>query len=375
MNRIIDYHIFYPGTLALPFHNWYSFKLNNLLIAFKVTAHVKPLHAIDFSKTVSETVAISFDSSRPAQTTIDFTTVTQDERRVTDSGKYVFDQEVPSVGFSRFYSELHVCHEEVSIDNSADPKISPTAILEKVIKCYRIASGDHRIPLPNECRADTPIVRRAVRELSPQQDSLALLERLKLTPEILKLERSELQIFDRFESSPNTTGVPSNGLDSLMCALLSDVVTPSSREYFDWLSQAMRAFHTENYKYAFLETFMLLEVVTSDFLRYKKIAAGVSKTKLNDYSKDLRISYMINVEVPIFISPMTDAKREILGKVDAIRNKRNNVIHQGYTVNENDARSAIETVQYFVCLLDEHEPVERRRSGLPEIARSPIIVE
>jgi hypothetical protein len=374
MNKIIDYHIFYPGTLALPLHKWYSFQLKNSLIAFKITAHVEPFHAIDFSKTVSETEAISFDASREAQSTVNFT-VKQGECQVSGSRKFVFDQEVPSIGFSRFYSELHICHEEEMGNNIADPAISPYDILKKVIECYRIASSDHLIPLPDECRADTPLIRRAVRELSPQQDSLTPLERLTLIPETLNLEYSELKIFNPSESSPNTICVPTTALDSQMCALLSDAVTLASREYCDWLSRAMRAFSTENYKYAFLEIFMLLEVVTSRFLREKKIAAGVSKKRLNDYSKDLRISYMINVEVPIFIPPMTDAKREILARVDAIRNKRNKVIHDGYTVTENDARSAIETVQDFVCLLDKHEPVERRRSELPTIAHSPIIVE
>ena len=59
----------------------------------------------------------------------------------------------------------------------------------------------------------------------------------------------------------------------------------------------------ENYRYAFLLAFFALEDILRDYLRHLETRRGVSATKLKAYEKDIGMSYMINVELPMVTHP------------------------------------------------------------------------
>ena len=103
-----------------------------------------------------------------------------------------------------------------------------------------------------------------------------------------------------------------------------------------------------NYKYAFLESFIVAESVISMALRKIKQDKGVSKTKLKEYAKEVGIGYQINVEIPVLFDNLTDNERQILGSINKIRKIRNEVIHEGISVSEETALEAINSVSKLI---------------------------
>jgi hypothetical protein len=235
--------------------------------------------------------------------------------------------------------------------------------LDEIIKIYRIASSDYRIPLDNEIRSEYPLGIIGYKDLSDDEIKFDLPELLTQIDEIsFKTLNYQLKTLDRFESSPLTTGLPSEKIDENFEKLLAMKPSVINSNYIDGIGLAVRALVNENYKFAFLEIFMLLEIIVGDFLRHKKIEKGVSKKKLDNFSKDLRFSYMLNVEVPIFLNSISEKERELIGKIDKIRVKRNEIIHNGAIVNEDEAKNAISLCQEFTQLLDLNDEQERRRT-------------
>lgn len=83
------------------------------------------------------------------------------------------------------------------------------------------------------------------------------------------------------------------------------------------------------------------------YLTNRKIQAGISKTKISNYEKDIGISYKLNIELPLLLK-VGEKEKEVIAKVESIRKKRNNIIHgneQSKEVSKEDALEALKAVR------------------------------
>ena len=99
----------------------------------------------------------------------------------------------------------------------------------------------------------------------------------------------------------------------------------------------------ENYRYAFLLAFFALEDILRDYLRHLKTRRGVSATKLKAYEKDIGMSYMINVELPMVTHP-GERIQELLPDLKRITTIPNGIVHKAREVTHDDAALAIRAV-------------------------------
>jgi hypothetical protein len=359
---LVCFLTYYPGFINLPYNQWFTFEFEGELIGFNVIEHLEPLHYIGFNKVYHDELTIEFSKTNKDQTELISTITTTDGNR-TSNYKSLLNPVSQEVAYTRHYTKLFFCSEGEMLNDKLTRDHKQSEKLDEVVRNYRNASGDYRIPLFNDIKSEIPFTTVGFRKFNKAELSLSPLERITQNVEInFPMVNYSSKLFDRFESSPLGSNLSSGEISNRFNKFLNSKNSPRKQVYFDGLGMAIRAFVSENYKFAFLEVFMLLEVVVSDFLTCKKINAGVSKTKLDDFSKGLTFSYMLSVEVPIFVNDLTDAKRTLIGRVDDLRKKRNYVIHDGAKVSEAEARNAIETIQEFVILLDENEDIERTRS-------------
>jgi len=99
--------------------------------------------------------------------------------------------------------------------------------------------------------------------------------------------------------------------------------------------------------------FAATELAIAQFVNKAKIAKGVSKAKLEDFRRDIGISYMINVDLPLVLHPLAVNERKIIQNVDAVRKKRNDVVHEGAAVSKEEALFAINAASDLFKLLKE----------------------
>ena len=100
----------------------------------------------------------------------------------------------------------------------------------------------------------------------------------------------------------------------------------------------------KNFKYALLDSFISAETAIMKFVNKLKLENGVSKNKLDDYKEEVSISYVINIEIPFLVENLTDDERSVLGRINRVRKIRNDVVHNGKNVTEQEAREAINAV-------------------------------
>jgi hypothetical protein len=118
------------------------------------------------------------------------------------------------------------------------------------------------------------------------------------------------------------------------------------------LSGAIRAvdLHRSG-KTAVIECTIAVEVSVSQLVAAEKLKRGVSKRKLDEYKKEVGIGYQLNVDLPMLLAPLTLEERGLIGAVDAIRKRRNEVIHEGAQPDREEGQRAVKTVRDFLNFL------------------------
>lgn len=106
----------------------------------------------------------------------------------------------------------------------------------------------------------------------------------------------------------------------------------------------------KNFKYALLEVFIFVEQILVRALKTIKISKGISNQTIKNFNKEVGIGYMLNVEIPLVIEDYA-LHKEVFSNVDKIRKKRNDVVHNGETVSEEEARFAVDNSYTLYNLL------------------------
>lgn len=124
---------------------------------------------------------------------------------------------------------------------------------------------------------------------------------------------------------------------------------PLGRETLSGALRAVDLFRSG--KTAIIECTIAVEVSVSEIVAEEKLRRGVSKKKLDEYKKEVGIGYQLNVDLPMLLSPLTPEERGLIGAVDAIRKRRNEVIHQGAQPDREEGRRAVKAVREFLEFL------------------------
>jgi hypothetical protein len=109
--------------------------------------------------------------------------------------------------------------------------------------------------------------------------------------------------------------------------LAEGVPVPLSRETLAGAQRAVELHRSG--KTAIVECTIALEIAVSEVVSAAKMEAGVSKKKLDEYKKEIGLGYQMNVDLPMLAGPLSDDERQVLGAADAVRKRRNEIIHAG----------------------------------------------
>jgi hypothetical protein len=251
----------------------------------------------------------------------------------------------------RAFSEILISWEIDDTDRIGDEDLLfHTSILEKLIRSYRHVSRDVSVVMPDRLLRDIPMRMVAVAAYSDAELQMASKERL-LRPRPLRFGIKQASFAEFLRYLPKIN--PETEINTALIAERLKTETPFDEAYEDLLRAFEELSINENPKWALLDVFMATELAIAQFVNKAKIAKGVSKAKLEDFRRDIGISYMINVDLPLVLHPLAVNERKIIQNVDAVRKKRNDVVHEGAAVSKEEALFAINAASDLFKLLKE----------------------
>lgn len=247
------------------------------------------------------------------------------------------------------FSEILISFDIDDISQVSEKELKfHAAVLENFIRSYRHVSQDVSILVPDKLSQDIPIKMVASVPYSDIEFPMTERERL-LRPRTLKLGLKQMSVEEFIKYLPKQNPSVDSNTRAIEERLQASMPFDASHEAL------LRAFEelsiNRNPTWALLDIFMVVEIEVAQFVERSKIAKGISRSKLNDYRRDIGISYMLNVDLPLLLSPISDRERNVLAHADAVRRKRNQVVHAGAVVSAEEALHAINTANDLFGLL------------------------
>jgi len=251
---------------------------------------------------------------------------------------------------SRVFSEILISWETDHVEQAGlDEDLNFHAVvLESFIRGYRHVSRDVSIAMPNTLRRDLPMVMMTAVPYAEAELEMTPRERL-LAARRLQFGIKRISYGEFLRYLPKVNAATETITKEVAERLRSDA--PFDEESEDLLRAFEELSVNENPKWAFLDVFMAAELAIAKFVNENKIARGVSSAKLRDFRRDIGISYMINVDLPLLLSPLSPQERRVLTGIDVVRKKRNDVVHEGAAVSEDEALRAINAARDLFDLL------------------------
>lgn len=353
MQGISYYYLLYPGYISLPDKKAYLLYLNNKEVMIAIDSHIEALKIVDFDNKLQPDDFGAFVLQDPLTVVSKHNINTIYEMQPANTTRqYVIDYEkqLPRTFATEFYTQLMIAYEISDINSitKIEEHFFEIAVSE-FLHAYRHISGDSRIKLYHDAANDRIIVKSTNIAYTEDDKQLPVEERL-LRSRKLNMGIKSFTALKPRESVPNTKeAILLNG-ETLSTFLFK------GNSVFDELKLLAKA-HEEldinlNAKFALLESFIVAESAISKSLHKLKIKAGVSKKKLDEYETEVSISYMINIELPAFLDHITDQERQTLGKIDHIRKLRNEAMHKGKHVTQEQALSSINSCYALIYMLN-----------------------
>ena len=226
-------------------------------------------------------------------------------------------------------------------------------VLNYFIMIYKSLSNDHNLILPESIKAVGTLIFFGFYEYSEEELKQPKKERLKKD----KTFSSYYNQLDFHMIESNLNKEPSLNFDkvfySLNNNLQKEIKLDESLIFLLELENKLNFHNSNDFKFLFLELFIYVEIKVTAIVKKFKLKNGVSKTKYEKFDKDIPISYKLNVELPIIMQPIDEKGKELLGKINTIRSKRNDIVHNGISINREEFNEAYKTVWNFLRLLTE----------------------
>ncbi|WP_298346564.1 hypothetical protein [uncultured Algibacter sp.] len=221
-------------------------------------------------------------------------------------------------------------------------------MLKYFLKIYRIKSGDIHTKFPEDLNEELIVIRDG-KNLYRQED---------LDKEVSERLNSVMSVAIAIKSlkMPNSFTIGSKmSLDFEKNGKTIKEFIKSNGEISqidEFLLKAREEFYVKsNFKYSILELFTMIEVLVVNILTKYKLANGVSNKKLKEFKKNIPISYLINVELPLILNNITIEDRKVLSKIDGIRKIRNEIIHENRKIAREECEFAFKAVNDFFEVL------------------------
>lgn len=331
MNKGIIYHnIIYPGYIGLEKGSNFFFKFNNEYHTLLILDHVKVLYLADYD---NEIVSINSDNKkikRPIEQKISNKSATLSQHNIPKI-TVDFDGKSKRVIKDIYHTSVIIAGE---IDNVNSPVIDAEYlknVMSFFLKIYRIQTNDQDILLPSIVNFFNPVNYHSIHSYTKEELLKTQKERMTINRDIpLQWNQISINKIDQFINN-----IPSHDFkkldNDLQEAFKKNVQIEEASSFLMELDGQLRT--QSNSKQLFLDLFIFIEMIVYKFLYEKKRSLGASKTKLDKYEKELTMSYMLNVELQIYLQPSNDIEKEIIGKIDRLRDLRNKVVHKGRDIS------------------------------------------
>lgn len=350
MNKGIIYHnIIYPGFIGLDKGFNFYFEFNNEYHTLLILDHVKVLLLADYDNAV---VSINSDEKkikRPINQKISKKSATLSQHNIQKI-TVDFDGKSKRVIKDNYHTSVIIAKE---IDDVNSPMID-TEYLKDVmsffLKIYRVHTNDQDILLPAIVNFFNPVNSHTIYPYTKEELLKTQKERMTITRKLpLQWNKISLNKIDQFLNN-----IPSHDFkkleNDLQEVFKKNIQIEEASSFLMELDDRLRT--QDNFKQLFLDLFIFIEMIVYKFLYEKKRSLGASKTKLDKYEKELTMSYMLNVELQIFLRPSNDIEKEIIGKIDRLRDIRNKVVHKGRDISfeellegRNDAQNLFKLIR------------------------------
>ncbi len=332
--------MFYPGHISLSTGTWFVFPYGNSKAAVAIDRHVEASCVTNFT-VEPQNWPVSSDFGATSGSAL---TVKYGVGPLPYEKKVIIDPEYSKIISSASYTVL-----VLAIESAPDGKgylydSDFAEILAFFVEKYRVVAGDVNIRTLAQSPGERYFTRRYFYLYSAEEQRLPLDRRLTVHRE-LSLSLGTFKFHDLVEAVPFHTPEQTEDISHQLQLFFSnsklmEAVAPKEQA----LTIAQQIQLNRNYKFALLQAFIYCETAISNFLRRKKLAAGISRKKLDELESEIPFSYMLSVELPTFV-PCDKHDKQLLGEIDRLRKLRNNVVHRGCEVSEKDAEKALDALQ------------------------------
>jgi hypothetical protein len=352
----VYYSTFYPGDIRLERNRWFRMTLRGKPVVVCLPQRVIGVRITDLANAVLTETDREFTTYRlrnaigavsPTNVCALVQAPGSDERRIV-----LVDFESHN---HRIIAESTFTEIMVGYDSDREPAVPADAffsvVLEEFIDMYRYVTKDVTIARPYNLSQERLVVKESLEHNRSlfTGDEFAQLESVTG----IRYGIKSFTTFDRTEGTPASPEAIAGF--TLRLSKLLEENTSVPPEYIHLVNAFDELVVRRNAKHAFLEAFITAEAVAGRALRVLKLARGVSKKKLDEYASEVSISYMLNVEVPAFVEQLTEAERATIGRVNGLRRIRNDIVHNGRQVSEDEAADAVNVVQTFIAIFSSRQ--------------------
>ncbi|HLG41407.1 MAG TPA: hypothetical protein VI461_17135 [Chitinophagaceae bacterium] len=334
---------FYPAKLMLPEKTSYSFQFETNKIVVQINRHLKSLVVNDFGNRIIKTTEneLVFHSVENDKIEIDKLNMVVE---IEDNGFFIVDHKkhLRKEFFTLNHTEIILSFETTLNHPNYD---FSQKVLDFFIESYRMVSEDVLTLQKDKIPFYTKIYKYDFHHYSEEELKLSQEERLKI-PRALRLKFHQISI--PFWATQGKKIVASK--EEIAKKLKDFFSGPKNMGVLnEFILKASEELNVhKNYKYSLIESWTALEIAIVSYTTDHKVKKGISKNKIKDYERDIGVSYLINIELPL-IHPTNDtAFKNLLSQIDLIRKLRNNAIHENKSVSETDATNAIKTLVEFL---------------------------
>lgn len=332
--------MFYPGHISLSVGTWFVFPYNNSKAAIAIDRHIEASRVTNFSLHPEDWPP----SDTFASTSGSALTVRYGVGPLPFEKKVIIDTEYSKIISSASYTVLVLAIESAPKDKGYLHDSDFDEILAFFVEKYRVVAGDVNIRTLAQSPGERYFTRRYFYAYSVEDKGLTIEKRLTANRQ-LNLSLGTFKFHDLVEAVPSHTPEQTEQISKDLQMLFANsklMATLVPKEQALTVAQQIQV--NRNFKFALLQAFIYCEAAISDFLRSKKLAAGVSKKKLDELQSEVPFSYMLSVELPSFVA-CDKHERQLLGEIDRLRKLRNNVVHRACDVTEKDAEKALIALQ------------------------------
>jgi hypothetical protein len=342
----------YPGDIALPDAKAFELVVDDRLAVAAVRRHLLALTIKDFNNAID---FVTEGSKLLPKLRVPITTIDEHLTAFDDSHSLLCLIDYTRTDYRQYAaqtcSEILVCFDIADTDHINDKDYDfHDAVLKRFIQTYRHVSQDVSVSMPERLLRDIPTTMISIIVCSEDELTVPARERLRKPRELrFGIRQVSFGEFTRYlpKHSPqrleNTSAMEARFKVGVPCD-----------ESYDGLLRAFEELSVnENPKWALLDAFMVTELAVARFVNEAKIAKGVSKKKLAEYRRDIGISYMLNVDLPLLLCPLTIKEGKTLQDVDTVRTKRNKVVHEGAPVSKEEALHAINAAKVLLDMFHD----------------------